>query len=324
MVKTALITGITGQDGILLTQHLLDSGYQVIGLNDESRILSDSRFHELFPQIKIMKMNLLDQPKLIKLLNELEPDEIYNLVGLSSVKESYSLPVETFKVNTEFPITLLESIKKIKNLTSTRIFQASSSEMFGISEEESFSEKSHFNPRSPYAVSKSNTHYMCGIYRDAFGLQVSCGILFNHESIYRSKQYVTRKITSGVAEIAAGSRKLIKLNSLEVKRDWGYAGDYIKAMWKMNQAESAQDFVISSGELHSIREIVEIALKVAGLDPDVERYTEIDGDLNRPLENYGTKGNSSLAKIKLNWKPEISFEQMIESLTRYDLNLASN
>lgn len=324
MVKIALITGITGQDGILLTQHLLDLGYQVIGLNDKSRILSDSRFHKLFPQIEIIKMNLLDQPKLIKLLNKVEPDEIYNLVGLSSVKESYALPVETFKVNTEFPITLLESIKKTNNLASTRIFQASSSEMFGVSKEESFSEKSQFNPRSPYAVSKVNTHYMCGIYRDAFGLKVSCGILFNHESIYRSKQYVTRKITSSVAEIAAGKRKVIKLNSLEIKRDWGFAGDYVKAMWKMNQSEFAQDFVISSGELHSIREIVQIALKVAGLDPDVERYTEIDSELKRPLENYGTKGNSNLAQIQLNWVPEISFEQMIESLTLYDLKSTPN
>lgn len=323
-MKTALITGITGQDGILLTRFLIDLDYRVIGLNDVSRQLGDSRFYELFPDIEIKKLNLFNQNDLINFLKEIKPDEIYNLIGLSSVKESYSLPLETFKVNTEFPISLLELVRKTKNLYNTRIFQASSSEMFGISKEEAFSEESQFNPRSPYAVSKVNAHHMCRIYRDAFEVQVSCGILFNHESIYRNKQYVTRKITSGVAEIAAGKRKVITLNSLDIKRDWGHAGDYVKAMWKMNQSAPAQDFVIASGTLHSIREIVQIALKVAGLESEVERYIEIDEGLNRPLENYGTKGNPNLAQSRLGWTPEINFEQMIESLTLHDLKLITN
>ena len=313
--RRALITGITGQDGSYLAEFLLERGYHVVGMVRRSSTESFERIAHLRERIDIREGDLLDQLSLITLLHHVDPHEIYNLAAQSFVPTSWEQPILTSEVTALGATRLLEAIRVVDR--SIKFYQASSSEMFGKVRETPQSELTPFHPRSPYGVAKTYAHYLTINYRESYGIFACSGILFNHESPRRGKQFVTRKVTDGIARIKAGRAKELRLGNLDAKRDWGFAGDYVQAMWMMLQQPKADDYVVASGQTHSVRELCEIAFAHAGLD--WQKYVVVDPAFVRPAEVDLLIGDASKARRVLGWAPKHSFQQLIEMMVDADL-----
>ena len=323
-MKTALITGITGQDGHHLTKFLLQKNYRVIGVVNGQRNSRQESFVELFPQVELLQGDLTDLSSLLQIIDSSQPNEVYNLGAISFVGLSFKQPELTANVTGLGVLRLLEAVRKIDKSNSIRIYQASSSEMFGKVRETPQTEFTPFYPRSPYGVAKTFAHYSCVNYREAYGMHISSGILFNHEGEYRGHEFVTRKITSNIAKIKLGIQDSFALGDLSPQRDWGYAGDYVEAMWRMTQVENPSDYVIATGKTWSVREFVETALLAAELEPDVEKYVTYDQFMKRPSEVDVLIGDASKAKRELNWQPTTSFEELVSLMVKNDLKIESS
>ena len=322
-MKTALITGITGQDGHHLTDFLLKKNYEVIGLLNGQRNSRVEEFKRFFPNVRLVGGDLSDFSSLHTVINENRPDEIYNLGAISFVGLSFQQPELTSNITGLGALRLLEAVRKSGLEKETRIYQASSSEMFGKVRETPQSEVTPFHPRSPYGVAKTFAHYMCQNYREAYGMHISSGILFNHEGEYRGHEFVTRKITSNLAKIKLGKISKFSLGDIEPKRDWGYAGDYVNAMWLMLQQNDPDDYVIATGQTHSVREFLELAIKEAGLQGTIPDYVNFDQRLIRPAEVDLLIGDASKAKEKLGWEPQVKFNELVKIMVQNDLALES-
>jgi GDPmannose 4,6-dehydratase len=320
-MKTALITGIAGQDGRHLAKLLLEKNYRVFGMINGQRNDSSSMVTTELPDVVQVRGDLADTSSLVGVLQETKPDEIYNLAAISFVGLSFTQPELTANITGLGPLRLLEAIRMTGMQDSTKIYQASSSEMFGRVREMPQSEETPFHPRSPYGAAKCFAHYACVNYREAYDMFISCGILFNHEGEFRGSEFVTRKITQTVARIKLGIEKEIRLGDLTPLRDWGYAGDYVEAMWLMLQAEVADDFVISTGETHSVREFLDLAFKFAGLEGQADKYLVIDEKFKRPSEVDILIGDNRKAREVLGWKPKHTFEQLVEKMVQNDLQI---
>jgi GDPmannose 4,6-dehydratase len=312
--RRALITGITGQDGSYLAEFLLEKGYHVVGMVRRSSTESFERIAHLRDRIEIREGDLLDQLSLITLLHHVDPHEVYNLAAQSFVPTSWEQPILTSEVTALGATRLLEAIRVVNR--SIKFYQASSSEMFGKVRETPQSELTPFHPRSPYGVAKTYAHYLTINYRESYGIFACSGILFNHESPRRGKQFVTRKVTDGVARIKAGRARQLRLGNMDAKRDWGFAGDYVQAMWLMLQQPNADDYVVASGETHSVRELCQIAFSHAGLD--WQEHVVVDPALVRPAEVDLLIGDASKARRVLGWAGKHSFRQLIEMMVDAD------
>ncbi|MGB2804489.1 MAG: GDP-mannose 4,6-dehydratase [Candidatus Zixiibacteriota bacterium] len=311
----ALITGITGQDGSYLAELLLEKGYEVFGMVRRSSTENFDRINHLRDRIQLRQADLLDQLSMVRLIEECRPDEIYNLAAQSFVPASWEQPMLTGEFNALGVTKLLEAIRQVDK--RIKFYQASSSEMFGKVQEVPQNEKTPFYPRSPYGVAKVYAHWITVNYRESYRLFAVSGILFNHESPRRGLEFVSRKITDGAARIKLGKAKKLYLGNLDAKRDWGYAGDYVNAMWLMLQQKEPDDFVIATGNNHTVRELAQIAFDRVGLD--YKKFVEVDPKLVRPAEVDVLLGDSSHAQKKLGWKPEVSFEQLIQMMVDADL-----
>jgi GDPmannose 4,6-dehydratase len=256
-------------------------------------------------------------------ITEVQPDEFYNLVAASSVKYSFDHPFETAQITAITPVRILEVLRHIRLIKDIKFYQASSSEMFGNGPSSGKTEASEFFPTSPYAVSKLFAHQSCQIYKNAYGIFIACGILFNHESSYRNEKFVSRKISREVARIATGKKDKMVLGSLTPRRDWGFAGDYVEAMWLMLQHENPENYIIASGKSHSVFDFAATALKSAGLTEDPMSYIETDSTLVRPLEIEASWGDSTKARTELGWQPKVSFEKLVEMMVAHDIELES-
>ena len=318
-MPTALITGITGQDGHHLTKFLLAKGYEVAGLINGQRNSREEGFSQLFPDVKLIQGDLTDFSSLLQLIHEVQPHEIYNLGAISFVGLSFKQPELTANVTGLGVLRLLEAVRKVGAEKSIRFYQASSSEMFGKVRETPQTELTPFHPRSPYGVAKTFAHYTCVNYREAYDMHISSGILFNHEGEFRGHEFVTRKITSNIARIKLGLQEKFSLGDLSPRRDWGYAGDYVDAMWRMTQEEIPDDFVIATGETRSVRDFVIAALNAAGLEPDVEKYVSYDQAMKRPSEVDLLVGDASKAKRVLGWEPKTTFDELVGVMVENDL-----
>jgi len=323
MKKTALITGITGQDGSYLAELLLEKGYEVHGIVrrsshfyiDADAGLGQEGFLANHKNLHLHYGDLSDSSGLERVIKNIKPDEIYNLGAMSDVRVSFDIPEYTGDVTGLGIIRVLEAVRN-NDLTHTRIYQASTSELYGKVVEMPQTEMTPFYPRSPYAVSKLYTHWMCKNYRETYGMFISSGILFNHESPRRGPNFVTRKISMGVARILAGKQKKIFLGNLDAKRDWGYAPEYVEAMWKMLQQDTADDYVLATNESHSVRDFLEEAFLYVGLN--WEHHVEIKKELFRPAEVDELRGNPAKAKEKLGWNPKTTFKELVHILVDAD------
>ncbi len=315
MPKTALITGVTGQDGSYLADFLLEKGYRVVGMVRRSSTENFQRIEHLQGKIELRQADLLDQLSLITLIEEVEPDELYNLAAQSFVPTSWEQPVLTGEFTAMGVTRILEAIRLLNR--KIRFYQASSSEMFGKVAESPQSEKTSFYPRSPYGAAKVYGHFITVNYRESYDLFACSGILFNHESPRRGKEFVTRKITDHVARIKHGLTDELRLGNIEATRDWGFAGDYVRAMWLMLQQDRPDDYVVGTGETHSVKEFVTLAFAHAGLD--WEKYVKIDSTFNRPAEVDHLIADPSKAKQHLNWESTVSFEQLVSMMVDADL-----
>ncbi|HTR48916.1 MAG TPA: GDP-mannose 4,6-dehydratase [Verrucomicrobiae bacterium] len=315
MGKRALITGITGQDGSYLAEFLLRMGYKVCGIVRRSSTVNLERLAHLQDKIELIQGDLLDQNSLISALNQSEPDEVYNLAAQSFVPTSWNQPVLTAEFTALGVTRLLEALRVVN--PRIRFYQASSSEMFGAASEMPQSERTKFHPRSPYGVAKLYGHWITVNYRESYDLFTCSGILFNHESPRRSVEFVTRKVTYNIALIKFGLQKSLRMGNLDVQRDWGFAGDYVRAMWLMLQQETPQDFVIATGVSHTVRHLLEVAFAHAGLD--YREHVEIDPELLRPAEVFHLLGDSSKARRELGWEPTVSFDQLVRMMVDEDL-----
>lgn len=322
-MRTALITGITGQDGHHLTEFLLGKGYKVAGLVNGQRNSREESFTKLFPDVKLMQGDLTDFSSLLQVVHDVQPDEIYNLGAISFVGLSFKQPELTANVTGLGTLRLLEAVRKVGGERNIRFYQASSSEMFGKVRETPQTELTPFHPRSPYGVAKTFAHYTCVNYREAYDMHISSGILFNHEGEYRGHEFVTRKITSNVARIKLGLQNRFSLGDLSPRRDWGYAGDYVQAMWKMTQENDPDDFVIATGVTRSVRDFVAAALDAAGLEPEVDKYVDYDQEMKRPSEVDLLVGDATKAKNVLSWEPITSFNRLISIMVENDLIVES-
>ena len=311
----ALITGITGQDGSYLAELLLEKGYEVYGMMRRSSTETIERIEHLKSRIQLVNGDLLDEMSLIHLLEEVMPDEIYNLAAQSFVHTSWSQPVLTGEFTALGVTRLLDALRYV--CPKAKFYQASSSEMYGKVHAVPQNEDTPFHPRSPYAVAKIYGHYITLNYRESYNLFTVSGILFNHESPRRGKEFVTRKITDGVARIKHGLATELRMGNLDAKRDWGFAGDYVKAMWLMLQQDQPDDYVIATGETHSVREFIEIAFARAGLN--WKDYVVVDPKFLRPAEVDLLLGDPTKAKNKLGWVPEVNFEGLINMMVDADM-----
>ncbi len=314
-LKTALITGITGQDGSYLAELLLNKGYRVAGVVRRSSTENFQRIEHLRDRIQLHQADLLDQTSLARVLEQSRPDEIYNLAAMSFVPTSWKQPVLTAEFTATGVTRLLEAVRQI--CPRARFYQASSSEMYGKVREVPQTEATPFHPRSPYGVAKAYGHYITVNYRESYNLFACSGILFNHESPRRGLEFVTRKITHGVARIKMGLARELRLGNLEARRDWGFAGDYVRAMWLMLQQETPDDFVVGTGETHSVEEFVRIAFGHVGLD--WKKYVVIDPEFYRPAEVDLLLSNPAKARALLGWEPEVSFEQLVRMMVDADI-----
>jgi len=316
-LKTALITGITGQDGAYLTGLLLQKGYKVVGLKRRTSIICTDRIDSYFvhPRFSVEYFDLNDTSCMLSKIVKHKPDEVYNLAAQSHVKVSFEIPEHTVDGIAMGTMRFLNVIKEVS--PKTRFYQASSSEMFGDNTNYPFNEESVFQPASPYACAKVFAHNLIRNYRQAYGLYACGGILFNHESPLRGETFVTRKITMAAAKIKLGLQDTLSLGNLDAKRDWGFAGDYVEAMWLMMQQDNPDDYVISTGETHSVREFLEVVFKHAGIR-NYEQHIKIDPKYYRPHEVPLLLGDSSKAKKELGWKPKTSFEELAKMMYDHD------
>lgn len=323
-MKKALITGITGQDGAYLAKLLLDKGYRVFGLvrRIASRNMDNLEYLGIVDQVDLVDGDLTDEASLVNVIKNIHPDEIYNLAAQSFVGTSWDQPLTTFDINATGTLRLLNAIKT--NCPTTKFYQASTSEMFGNSNDDGIqSENTYFHPRSPYAISKLASYWLTVNYRESYNMFCANGILFNHESPIRGKEFVTRKITDGVARIKLGLAKDIKLGNLDSYRDWGFAGDYVEAMWMMLQQKEPDDFIISTGETHSIRDLLDVAFNRVGIKK-WSQYVKLDPRYKRPAELFALKGQNKKAKEKLGWEPKVNFEDLINMMVDADLERLKN
>jgi GDPmannose 4,6-dehydratase len=315
--KRALITGITGQDGSYLAEFLLEKGYEVFGLVRRSSTTNFERLQHIQDRIRTVPGDLLDQNSLLEAVRSVRPDEVYNLAAQSFVPTSWNQPVLTGEFTALGVTRLLEAVRVMR--PEARFYQASSSEMFGKAREVPQNEQTPFHPRSPYGVAKVYGHWIAVNYRESYGMYTCSGILFNHESPRRGLEFVTRKVTYGVARIKLGLSMEIRLGNLDARRDWGYAGDYAKAMWLMLQKEKPEDYVIATGVTHTVRELVETAFAHAGLS--WEEYVVTDPSLIRPAEVDILRGDWRKAERELGWRPELEFEDLVRMMVDADLKL---
>jgi GDPmannose 4,6-dehydratase len=313
MGKRALITGITGQDGSYLAELLLAKKYEVYGLVRHTSTFNLERIAHL-KNIEILEADITDFHSVLGAICDSDPDEVYNLAAQSYVPTSWIQPKYTFKVNAIGTLNILEAMRCHEK--DIRFYQASSSEMFGNSPAPQ-SEMTPFNPISPYAISKMAAHDITKMYRNAFGMHCSCGICFNHESPRRGTEFVTKKITATVAAIKDGTMDKLRLGNLEAKRDWGYAGDYVKAMWMMLQQDKPDDYIIATGEMHSVKEFVEVAFDYVGLD--WEKYVEVDEDFKRPNEVNRLCGDARKIQSVLGWTPKVKFDELVTLMVESEL-----
>jgi len=313
--KSALITGITGQDGSYLAEFLLSKGYKVFGLIRRTSILNFERIEHIQERIELISGDLLDQNSLINAIKESNPDEIYNLAAQSFVPASWKQPVFTGEATALGVARMLEAISAVS--PKIKFYQASSSEMFGKVREVPQTEKTQFYPRSPYGVAKLYGHWITINYKESYNMFCCSGILFNHESPRRGLEFVTRKVSNTVAKIKLGLANELRLGNLEAKRDWGFAGDYVRAMWLMLQQDEPDDYVISTGITHSVKDLVQIAFNYVNLN--WEDYVVIDQKFVRPAEVELLLGDSTKAKEKLGWKPEVNFKDLIKMMVDTDL-----
>ncbi|MGZ8813661.1 MAG: GDP-mannose 4,6-dehydratase [Mycobacterium sp.] len=316
MTRTALITGITGQDGSYLAELLLDKGYRVVGMTRRTSTDTRERLTHLGDRIEIVQGDLLDQASLVAALRSAQPSEVYNLAAQSFVPTSWNQPVLTGEFTGLGVTRMLESVRLVD--PSIRFYQASSSEMFGNVTESPQNEGTRFRPRSPYGVAKAYGHFLTVNYRESYDMFAVSGICFNHESPRRGLEFVTRKITDGAARVRLGLSTKLELGNLEAHRDWGFAGDYVRAMWLMLQQDDPQDYVIATGEAHTVREVCEMAFGHLGLD--YRDHVVVNEAFLRPAEIERLLGNSGKAKRQLGWEPEVNFEGLIKMMADADLD----
>ena len=316
-MKTALITGVTGQDGSYLAELLLQKNYLVVGIKRRTSVLNTSNIDHLYdnPHFKLVYGNLNDVGSMYRILQEFKPDEVYNLAAQSHVRTSFDVPEETVDSAAMGTMRLLEACRN--TVPSVRFYQASSSEMYGDNTDELKNEDTRMAPASPYAAAKLFSHNLVRNYRVGYGMHVSAGILFNHESPRRGETFVTRKITRAVARIKLGKQQSLQLGNLDAVRDWGFAGDYVEAMWLMLQQPTPDDYVIATGECHTVKEFAELVFKMADLN--YQEYLEIDPRLFRPHEVPHLKGDASKAHHTLGWKPKHTFEELAKMMYEADL-----
>lgn len=316
-MKRALITGITGQDGSYLAELLLDKGYEVHGTIRRISQPNLSNLSAVLDQLTLHTADMQDANSLFRVINDVRPDEIYNFAAMSQVRDSYDHPDVTQDINANGLLRILESVRTLK--LTPRIYQACSSEMFGKVQEVPQRETTPFYPRSPYGSSKVTAYNHARIWREAYGMHVCCGILFNHESPRRGEAFVSRKICKAVAEIVAGTRDKLKLGNLDATRDFGYAREYVEWIYAIMQHPTPDDFVIATGETHSIKEWVQLAFAIAGID-DWERYVDYDKTLTRPAEVDTLLGDASKSKRVLGFEPKVKFRELVEVMVRHELN----
>ena len=315
MTKTALVTGVTGQDGYFLSKLLLEKGYKVHGLIRGQNNPKKAELQKDLPKLKFLEGDLTDYPSLVEAMIQCRPDEVYNLGALTHVGSSFKQPDLTANVTGLGCLRLLEAIRKVR--PGARFYQASTSELFGKVQEVPQTETTPFYPRSPYGAAKAFAHYTTVNYRESYGIHASCGILFNHESERRGPEFVTRKITLAAARIKLGFQESLELGNLDSYRDWGYAPDYVDGMWRMLQQDEPGDYVLATGEQHSIREVLDIAFGTS-LGLDWKKYVKQNPAFMRPAEVPTLQGDASKAKLYLDWTPTMSFEDMIYEMTVHD------
>jgi GDPmannose 4,6-dehydratase len=315
MSRRAVITGITGQDGSYLAELLLEQGYEVVGITRRLSAQNYWRIEHLLPRITLLPADLLDQLSLIRVLAEIRPHELYNLAAMSFVPASWDQPLLTGEFNAQGVTRILEAVRHVD--PSIRVYQASSSEMFGKVRDVPQTELTPFYPRSPYGVSKVYGHYITVNYRESYGLFACSGILFNHESPRRGIEFVTRKVSDGVARIKLGLARTLALGNLDARRDWGFAGDYVGAMWRMLQQDTADDYVIATGATRSVRDLVEVAFDHVGLQ--WQDFVVTDPRFLRPAEVDLLIGDASKARTALDWEPKVSFEELVRMMVDADL-----
>lgn len=317
-MKTAMVTGVTGQDGSYLAEFLLEKGYRVIGLKRRTSLLSTDRIDHLFnnPMMTLEYYSLHDATTLYRLLKKYSPQEFYNLGAQSHVRVSFDVPVETADTIAMGTLKILEAVRHVD--PTIRVYQASSSEMFGDNPEAPQSEATALQPASPYACAKVFAHNICRNYRESYNMHISSGILFNHESPRRGETFVTRKITLAAARIKLGQQDKLYLGNLDAKRDWGFAGDYVKAMWMMLQQDIPDDYVIATGKTYTVKQFLEKVFEIAGLD--IEKHVEIDERLFRPHEVPLLLGNAQKAKEAIGWQPEVDLDNLARMMYEHDLN----
>jgi GDPmannose 4,6-dehydratase len=329
--KKALITGITGQDGAYLAELLINKGYEVYGLHRRTSMDVFDRIGNLRKEIKLVAGDVTDFGSIIRMIKEINPDEIYNLAAQSFVPDSWTQPISTVQINALGVINILEAIRILN--PKIKFYQASTSEMFGKVKETPQNENTPFHPRSPYAASKAFSYYITQNYRESYNIFACNGILFNHESPKRGKQFVTRKITHSVAKIKLGYQDFFEIGNMDAKRDWGYAGDYVEAMWLMMQKEKSDNYVIGTGETHSVREFIEESFKVAGMPikwegkgiDEVGKYQDkvvvkVSPKFYRPAEVDLLLSDPSKAKKVLGWNPKVKFKELVKMMVESDLN----
>jgi GDPmannose 4,6-dehydratase len=312
---TALITGITGQDGSYLAELLLEQGYRVVGMTRRSSTATDERIVHLAGRLELIQGDLLDQASLVAALRDVRPTEVYNLAAQSFVPTSWNQPVLTGEFTGLGVTRMLEALRQVD--PSIRFYQASSSEMFGKVREVPQTEQTAFHPRSPYGVAKAYGHFLTVNYRESYGLYAVSGILFNHESPRRGLEFVSRKVTDGAARIALGLGTDLPMGNLDAERDWGFAGDYVRAMWLMLQQPEPSDYIVATGVAHSVRDLCRVAFEHVGLD--YERYVKVDPGLYRPAEVDHLRGDASKARSALGWEPNIAFEELVKMMVDADV-----
>ena len=332
MSKVALITGITGQDGSYLTELLLEKGYEVHGIVRRASLINTHRIDHIYEQIKLHYGDLTDAMSITNLIKDIEPDEIYNLGAQSHVKVSFEIPEYTAQVDGLGTLRVLEAVRLLGMEMKTRVYQASTSELYGLVQEVPQKETTPFYPRSPYGVAKLYGYWILKNYREAYGLHASTGILFNHESPRRGETFVTRKITRGLSRISVGEQECLYLGNLNAKRDWGHAKDYVEAMWLMLQQDEPDDYVIATGKQYSVKDFVDKAAPFFGFNIEwmgegelefgydwntKRKVIAVDKKYFRPAEVESLLGDASKAKQKLGWEPKISFDQLIEDMVLY-------
>ena len=321
-MKMALITGVTGQDGSYLSKVLLDKGYKVYGIVRDATVsnLANLKFLGVEDRVELIPANLLDLSNVIRVLKTTKPDEIYNLAAQSSVAISFEQPIWTIEFNVISTLNLLEAMRILP--LEARFYQASSSEMYGRVKTLPVTEETVLHPVSPYGISKATDHWLAINYREAYGLFCCCGILFNHESVLRPRHFVTKKILATAVRISKGSQEKLKLGNIEIKRDWGYAPEYVKAMWLMLQQDYPDDYVIATSEAHSLKEFVDLAFACLGLN--WEEHIIIDKSLYRPSDIDVIYGNPKKARARLGWEYHLRFEELVKLLVEEELKYKEN